>query len=453
MKLQKYTYIVGLFLSLALFSCEMKKDLLGGKDKTDSGNSEIPLDQAGLLDLELKPYKEADIPDTKGGISGSDVTVIDVNDFTVDILDSIGQVYKHYESYSELKGEGGLLLPIGKYSVRATLGEDVNAGFDAPFYSGSNACEISPKEVIKVITDCVLSNKKIVFRCSDEFLSKFSDDYSVVIDNGSGALSTFKDETRIAYLKNTGVLQFTLYATTANGAKDLIYSLDLSKNSEVQEHNNILVDLGIVDEIPDEKPSDPTGPTDPDEPEDPGDDKPEIEVPVKAPQIKVDISLVERDYIIEIPSNIVDPDDPSGGEEEPTVGKPTIVGQGFDIKNPVTVPKSNPNKVVKVSINTPGKLKVLQVDISEGLWVALDVVKLDHSFDMCNPTDQQKEALQNVKLPLPTPNVEENEFDITEFVPMIAKTIGVGTYDFKITVKDHAGQSTTATLTIEVTNN
>lgn len=30
----------------------------------------------------------------------------------------------------------------------------------SPFYSSTNVCEITPQEVAKVITDCVLSNKK-----------------------------------------------------------------------------------------------------------------------------------------------------------------------------------------------------------------------------------------------------------------------------------------------------
>ena len=56
------------------------------------------------------------------------------------------------------------MLPAGHYSIRATLGEDVNAGFDKPLYSGTNVCEHTPQEVEKDITDCVMSNKKVTFR-------------------------------------------------------------------------------------------------------------------------------------------------------------------------------------------------------------------------------------------------------------------------------------------------
>ena len=65
------------------------------------------------------------------------------NEFAIDIIDGNGNTVKHYDSYADLKNEGGLLLPAGNYSIRATLGEDVNAGFDKPFYSGTNVCEIT----------------------------------------------------------------------------------------------------------------------------------------------------------------------------------------------------------------------------------------------------------------------------------------------------------------------
>ena len=171
----RYKYLLLLFSSLLFFSCEMKKEILGQTDKGQTDDTTV--ENQGLLDLELKPEKEADIPVSKGGnATGSQTVILDVNEFAIDIIDGNGNTVKHYDSYADLKNEGGLLLPAGNYSIRATLGEDVNAGFDKPFYSGTNVCEITPQEVAKVITDCVLSNKKVTFHCSDDFLKKFNDD-------------------------------------------------------------------------------------------------------------------------------------------------------------------------------------------------------------------------------------------------------------------------------------
>lgn len=454
------TILFGLYITLLLsfFSCEMKKDLMGEVDKpTTGGGANVPLKDAGLLDLELKPHKEPTI-DTKGNISGSDVVVLDVNEFAVDILDSIGDLVKHYPSYADFKTEGGLLLSAGTYSIRATLGNDVNAGYDAPFYSGTNTCEVTPKEVVKVITDCVLSNKKVVFRCSKEFLAEFKDDYSIVLNNGNGVLQTSKDESRTAYLKNTGSLEFTAYVTTRKGNKALTYNFDMGKDEQVQEYNNILVDLKIVSDSGIPEPGDPDDPNNPGEPGDPGDPEEPSgpNIPVSKPIIKVDISLIEKEYIIEIPSSFVeseDPEEPSdpGGDGGGTATKPSIKGDGFNIDNAIEVPISNPNKVVKVSIDTPGKLAALNVEISENLWPALKLVGLDPKFDMCNPTAEQKTALAAVGLPLPTPGATTNVFDITTFVPAIA-ILGPGTYEFKITAKDEANQSVSKKLIIKMTS-
>ncbi len=436
-------FLVFFVLVSVLSSCEMKKDILGQVDKPT--DNKIKGD-AGLLDLELKPQKEASIPDSKGGVSGSDVVVIDVNDFAIEILDSLGQVYKSYRSYADLKNEGGLLLPVGRYSVRATLGEDLDAAFDSPFYSGSNECEITPQEVAKVITDCVLSNKKIIFRCSDEFRSSFEDDYSIVVDNGNGALTTFRDETRAAYLRNTGVLQFCIYATTRSGKNDKVYNINLSGMQEVKDHNNILVDLGIVNDIPggDDNP----GGEDPDEPEDPGDDdKPEQ--PIKAPTIKVDVSLIEKDYVIEIPSNFVDaggeePENPSGDKD-----LPAITAEGFSFTKPVEISAGNSDVMVKINIKTPKKLASLEVAITSAvLEPLLEELGLGATFDMCNLSGEQASILTSLQLAIPEKGGIETLFDISAFMPMIALLDQPGNYLFKISVKDEAGNTASQTLTV-----
>ena len=57
-----------------------------------------------------------------GSTTGSQTVILDVNEFAIDIIDVNGNTVKHYDSYADLKNEGGLLLPAGHYSIRATLG-------------------------------------------------------------------------------------------------------------------------------------------------------------------------------------------------------------------------------------------------------------------------------------------------------------------------------------------
>lgn len=451
----RYSYFVLLLLLFFTFlSCEMKKELFG---ITEVPNAE-DITNLGLLDLELKPQKEADIPESKGGnISGSNVAVLDVNEFAIEILDENSSLIKHYDSYADLKNEGGLLLPVGNYFIQATLGDDVNAGFDKPFYSGTEVCKITAQEVAKVITDCVLSNKKVTFHCSENFLKKFDEDYSIVIDNNVGALITKKDESRIAYLKNTGVLQFSIYATLKDGNRSFIYNYDLSKNEQVQDYNNILVDLDLVENTPvePEEPEDPEEPIDPEDPEDP--EKPGI---MKAPVIKVDVSLIEKEYVIEIPSDFVDAGDSGeeGGDNTSgeTVAKPTISGDGFLISKPFSIKLDEAdNAKVAILIKTPGKLASLGVSMSSSngkLEEALAAIKLDASFDLCNLTDLQKEKLGDPLIgisPVKT-GLSSTTFDISNFMGMISSTMGVGEYYFSVIVKDQAGQQSSAKLTIQM---
>lgn len=450
-------------------SCEMKKDLFG---QGQGGDEEILPENVGLLDLHLVAEREAAVPGTKGEME-EDLSLV-TDDFCVSILDSVGQVVKSYDSYTELKMDGDLLLPAGKYTIRAFSGDDPDAGFDTPYYEGDTTCVISAKEVVKIEANCRLANKKIQFDLSDQFFDSFRGDYMIVVDNGTGVLTISSDELRSAYLRNTGVLRFTIYTATYQG-EAYTYSCDLSKNEQIQKYNNLYIKLDAIDARPDvpvepsdpdnpgtgepegpdepSEPSEPTDPTDPTEPENP-------EYPFTAPTIKVDVSLIEKNYVIEVPSEFVEvdtpdkpdvPDTPGGnepGEEDKLL--PSIVGQGFNISEAIVVPMSAAEgKMVKVNINTPGKLASLQVEISESMWQALDMVGIDHNFDMCNLNADLEKKLKDVGLAIPNKGALSNVFDITSFVPLIA-LIGKGEYSFSIKVVDEAGKSVSATLTIEM---
>ena len=217
-----------------------------------------------------------------------------------------------------------------------------------------------------------------------------------VIDNKVGALTTQNGEKRTTYLKNTGILQFTIYATMKNGGKTLVYNYDMSKNEDIQQYNNILIDLDLEegDSSPDEP--DDNEPVEPDDPIVPDDS-----VSVKNPVLKVDISLIEKEYVIEIPSDFIDAggeddggDDNEGGD---TVAKPTIVGDaGLDISQPIEISGAG-NKTVRVKINTPGKLASLVVKItSSTLEALLPAVGLTSEFDICD--EGLKETLSKLGL-------------------------------------------------------
>ena len=426
-----YIYFALFVLFFSFPACEMKKEILGQLDEEEM--TEPSTEGMGVLDLELNPEREAAIPDTKGAtVLSTDSQALDVEAFSIDILDASGMTVAHYDTYADLRDEGGLLLLAGDYTVRASLGDDVNAGFDQPYYAGSTVCTITEQEVAKVVANCTLSNKKMTFRCSERFLEQFDNDYAIVVDNNVGALTTNRTEGRTAYLKNTGVLQFTLYATLRDGGRPLTYHYDLSKSGEVQEHNNVLVDLDLID-TPDEEP---------DEPSDPDD--------------KVDVSLIEKEFIIEIPSDFVDAGD--GGNDTPSTpddgdddkpAAPSITGDAeLNLNQPIEISGAG-NRTVRVLISTPGKLASLKVKITSSVLEALlPAVGLSSEFDVCD--ESLKETLAQLGLSA-TVGATSTVFDISEFMPMIAMLQG-GDYLFTVTATDQAGQRASVTLTIRNLN-
>lgn len=462
------TLYILLFCLPFLFSCEMKKDLLGGGK--DSEDEKPTYENVGMLDLKLKPEKEAKAPGTKVNDDSLE-DELNPNDFSVAILDSIGQTVKEYESYADMDEDGTLLLPAGKYSIKASSGTDLNAGYNSPYYVGDTTCVVSEKEVVTVVAECKLGNKKVQFLCDENFLEQFSDDYYIVIDNGAGVLTLTKDEMRVAYLKDTGTLRFTMYATTHDN-KTRTYSYDLSKEDLIQSHNNILISLGTVPADPDTPGGDdgnnPSDPNEPELPEDPEPEDPENpvvpEVPVKGPVIKVDVSLIEKDYVIEIPSDFVESDKPDtpgdddntgGGDDTPggDVQKKiaitgTLNGKSFDLGTRQTISKST--KSVAINLYLPTGLATLKVTVS-----IPNVLDKDLPLDLLNENDanlkQIKDLLAGMEKTLVAPakgSKGNQKFDITPFLDLL---VGAGgNSSFAVTMGDKNGETISKTLKLTV---
>lgn len=464
----RISYII-LFCLPFLFSCEMKKDLLGGgKDSEDEKPS---YENIGLLNLKLKPEKEAEVPGTKVDDESLE-SELNPEDFRVAILDSTGLTVAEYESYADMEDDGKLLLPAGKYMVKASYGNNLNAGFNSPYYTGDTSCVVSEKEVVNLVAECRLGNKKVQFVCTDDFLSQFTEDYSIVIDNGEGALKLEKEEKRIAYLKNTGVLRFTMYATTHNKTSHT-FTHDLSKDDLVNSHNNVLIALGTVTNVPDgddnnnnnkpddsdnsgepEQPDDSDDSNDPDNPDD-SDNTEKPVIPVKSPVIKVDVSLVEKDYVIEIPSNFVESDKPDTGGDDNNQGggsgddnqggsdtqkkisiTGTLNGKSFNLGTTQTVTASS--KVV-INLYLPTGLDALDVYVQIGSEIKLPVDLLDASS-----VASINDILSGLGKKLTAPSKGEKgnlKFDISPFMSMLESD-----NSFKVTVKDKNGESTNATI-------
>ena len=453
--------IYTLCMLLPLFSaCEMKKDLFG------SNNGDVlTYENVGLLDIEIEAEREAELdPDRITTLEETDA--LKPEEFAIEIADSTGQVVKSFPSLAAMKEACELLLPVGTYSVHAAYGADVNAGFNSPYYAGDTTCVIADRQVLKVLVRCVLQNKKVQFAVNEEFRSMFASDYSIVVDNGTGILMLSESQLGSAFFKNTGALRFSLYATTYEGQVHT-YTCDLSDNEQVLAHNNIFVELGAVPTIPDQPGGvDPDEPDEPDEPDDPIEpdpepdepDEPKLDVPV-APVIKVDVTLIEKDYVIEIPSNFVenskpgtgngdtpttpgegentDPSDPGQPEESTDVtitGK--IDGKSFDVNQTQIV--SDDTKSVVINLYLPTGLEELTVDVSIGdIFLPLDLLDASAVAAINGILSGMGKTLT-----VPAKGSKGNlTFDISAFIGMLDTN-----NSFKLYVKDKNGKDDTATI-------
>ncbi|MCC8172410.1 MAG: DUF4493 domain-containing protein [Parabacteroides sp.] len=413
-----YTLLAGLLVLLA--ACEMKDDLTG-KTKVPGSNQEVDPNQLGVINLKLDPQKEKSVV---GNTTKATDEELDVNDFAVQVLDEDGKVVNEYDSFADIEE---LRLPAGNYQIVASKGELKNAAFDAPYYKGEEKCVVNPLEVADVVTPCVLDNKKVSLFFSEEFADYFLDDYDIVMTNGIGVLTAHAGENRTPYFKTTDQLDFTLRATTKNG-EDVNYYCDLYNDPKVKDYNNVVVALDIVK------------PSEPEVPDIPGGGTGEAERPL----IKIDVSLVEREYVIEIPSNIVSGGDEEGGD---TLTKPSIEGDGFDLDKPVILTSANAKDTkVVINIELPTGVSAMKVNINStdaGFMSA--VADIGNPFDMLHLNDMQSGLLDAVKAGQKT-----IRFDVSSFMELLINF--PGTHTFTIAVDDRNGTKNSKTLTIKAIN-
>ena len=433
MKRKIHILYLFVFLIAGFTSCEMKDDLFGKKPSREDLPKEV-----GVLDLKLDPQKEKTI--TGNGETKATDESLDVNDFSVKILDENGEVVEEYASYADIDE---VLLATGKYQVVATKGELKDAAYDTPYYEGKDTCTITSQEVSSLVTPCVLSNKKISVAYTDDFRDRFKDDYEIVMTNGNGVLTLKSDEEKKPFFKTTDQLDFTLHATTRSGLETQ-YFCDLYTDPTVKEYNNIVVWLDVAE------PDDPVEPDDPDNPDVPVGPEDPTETPdsLKRPVIKVDIQLVEREYTITIPSDFVAGDDggsggsgDGGGGTTPT--KPVIKGSGFDLDSPITLTDANASTLkVVIDMTLPTGVKAMTVNISsDNSDFTGAVADIGNPFDMLNLNSQQSALLAPVKSGQKTV-----KFDVSSFMSLLKNF--EGTHKFRIYLEDLNGTSNTKTLTI-----
>lgn len=409
MRATAYTFILLFSLLAGFTSCEMKKELTGGLKPVNPGEEPIDPSVTGVLDLKLNLNPETDTQETK---AKADVAAtVDVNDFSIQIIDSTGTVVRCFDSYREYQEADELLLKAGLYTIRATWGKLYEAAFDAPYFIGDTVCRIEPGVVSSIKTDCNLLNAKVNIDYTDDFLKVFKDDYAAVVTNGLGVLTMDKKEQRVAYFRSDDNIRLTVNATTIKGL-DVISKHKIEKAQPNVLYNVVLgIDMS-VDSVIDQ---------------------------VLKPGITVDITMHDRDTIIEIEAPPLPPDPDEGTDGEEGEGKPSIKGIGIDLSQPINMTEADAlagNVKMQIQIEAPNKLSSLTVDINTTNEELQSVMKEISPFDLLNLTEEMDGILSGVGMTSrPAKGETSFLFDITDFM----KLLGVGKHYFKIKVIDEAG--------------
>ena len=448
--------LIGICLSFCLSSCEMRDELWGKRpgEITSGGTNSPSSDEVGILDLQL----EVKAPSFAS--KAADILAPNVDDLKVKIFDSNMELQSYFESYADFKREAPVKLPAGVYKVEAYSGNNFDATFDSPYYEMVEQYEVKKKEVATVKGACEMQSAIVSLDLSDEFLNACTDDYVIIITNGSGVLTVTKDDPKVAYVKTGSVISVVIKATDKKTQTPVTNSFKLA-NEEGSTNSQDLFKITIKDLEEEIIPDDPARP-DPDptpnpDPDDP--DNPEPDTPSGGGKltIKVDVTLNEKPIDIIVPSN-PDNENPGGDDDgdddnnndDDTGGLPSVTGDG--INSPATFKKGSSGTVV-VNIAAPNGLKNLKVRIDSPLLPPdeLEGIGLKSEFDLSDPGNLD-EALKGLGFPTgdKVKGQTSVKFDISKFVPLLG-ILGTGTSKFHLTVVDTKGNTVSKTITIVIT--
>ena len=328
--------------------------------------------------------------------------------FRIEVINSEGVTVATVDDHTTL-AETPLALRVGRYTVRATHGEDVESAFNSPFYKGETEVDIVENEMASASISCALDRVKVSVSVSDEVKEKFTD-YSIAVDNGNpGSTLVFQG----TELGNTGyfrcteecVLNYVVNLVNLDGDPFVIEQ----KITGVQPKDYYTISLDLNPEV--------TGSS------------------AAAIRIKVDNSLKEHDHTMDV--NLNKP------------ARPVLIeAAGTDLSGTVRVTIGNNNKIGLFNLTAAGGVQsiVLTHDIQ-----ALMDKGVPASFSLSEPDPAVTTAAAAAGMLWaefePGATSVQGLLDIRTLL----SNLEVGTYGMTLTVLDRYAQKVPFVLDIKVT--
>jgi len=427
----------GLALCAAFTSCEMKEELIGGKNSSDIGF----LDLGVAVNASQNVITKAEEVTDDGEQTGSSVSAAD---FPVLIKGVTDPTYeKSFTHFSEI--ESPIELPVGTYAVSAHSDLELKTQMSVPYYAGEfNELIITKDVTADADVVCKMKNTRIQLNYTSDFTGNFTE-WTITFDDGKNNILKFTGSTSnsgnpdpVYWLisENVSAITINVEATNLNG-DEVTDSRVLTKpagsgDSDYWTGGDALnVEMNGVK--PD--PEDPTG--------------------VTGIEIKVDVTFDEEEESVEVP---VTPG--TGGGDEPTPDPdpdpdpsddaPTLSGQYLDEPLVFSASTGGEFPTVEITMNVPKGIASVWVKVDSDNALFKTATDL---FGLCAEPDGAN-LVGNSSLggmfALPTVNATEYKFSLgAELANMLVDF--TGTHNFIVKVVDSTGAKASDTLTITIT--
>lgn len=375
-------------------------------EKVDYGISQEG--QLNLSSLQLTPNTDPLVTESR--------VAAELSDYIVEIYTEGGDLVNSWK-YSEMPEV--YTLKVGKYKVVAHAPVTTGAAFDTPYCEGeSKVFEITQDNLTNLgEIACTLHNVKVTIKYADNLKPLLGEDVKVTVKVGGESLEYGKDETRSGFFhcEDNNTVD-VIFSGTVDGAVENVTKsyMDVALGTELIVTYN-LIDAVFVDPG--------TGGT------------------ISAGGLKLDATCIP--VTIE---GVVRPTE----DEILDFGLPSVVGEGFDLSQPVT----DLSQTVVVDLMAPEGAAHIWVEIisdNEDFKGVIGQMLPQNPFDLAEPGEAE-ESLNTLGLPIKDAVIGKDVvvFDVSQFVGLLGDFPGL--HQFKLTVEDVNGDTANAILTIDSRN-
>ena len=413
-----------------LTSCEMKDELKGKGAGETAGTVELGLSSVYNGQIAGRADGVVDNGGTTGNFAPDDVNV---DKYTLVIKNTETQETVKEGIIGEMRNEDGSLkfvLPEGKYKAVAYNydGAEVNVS-ERPYFMGQQTFSVQAAVTSKVDIPCKLACVEVELHLTEEFLSTFKDDYSIIVDNSDGANMEFtKAKGNVGkkyYFKtpqNKSSMNVSVKATTQTLGSFINVNCVITKPADA-EGNSFLAngDSFIVNLTPE-------GAT-------------ESHVTIG---ITVDLTFTEKGVSIKVPAENITFDDGGTTDPEPSAD---ITFEGLPAEYTCVAGDQTINGLKDVHIQASNGIKNLNVTISGAIEPLLGAVELPSTFDVCHLDAAVKSSLISLNLiaeqdytALNAGTCKDYTFKLGGLLVLLPQVNVEGISTFSLSVSDGASQ-------------